>query len=352
MALALGWYDVPLAAVVAARLVAAVATAAAGWATRRPGAAPWVATAPWLAAAGLAFAAVLVALPSDVLTAVALLPLVAATTWLVLRGRGLAELAGQVGLPATAGGLAVAVSSATGLGSHWWAVPAILLAGGLAVARPRVPLEVSAAATAALAGAGSALAPGATLSTVAVLLTLAGALVTTSALVHPDRRVLGWPGGLLLAMATWARLADLGVEEPEAYTLPSAAALVAVGLWRMRRDPESSTAFALLPGLVLGTVPSLLWAMIDPFGWRGLLLGLGCLALVVGGVLVRWSAPVLVGAAVGLVLGLRLSEPMVTALPTWLLIGVAGTVLTVIGVTWESRMRDVRTATAYLRRLR
>lgn len=351
-ALAVGWYDVPLVTVVGALLVAAAATAGLAWRVREPAGRDAAAMLPWVVTGALALGAVVVALPSDVLTALALAPVLLASGALVLVGRSTAADVGHLALPASAGALAVSVASAGGLGPHWWAVPAILVVGLLAVARPRPELEVSAAVTAGLAGVGSALAPEATLSTVAVLLTLAGSLVSASALVHPSRRALGWPGGLLLAAATWARLADLRVEEPEAYTLPSALALVAVGLWRLWRDPATSTAFTLLPGLTLATVPSLLWALVDPFGWRGLLLGLGCLALVVGGTLLRWSAPLLVGAGVGLVLALRLSEPLVAAIPPWVLIGVAGTLLTVIGVTWESRMRDVRTAAAYLSRLR
>jgi hypothetical protein len=37
--------------------------------------------------------------------------------------------------------------------------------------------------------------------------------------------------------------------------------------------------------------------------------------------------------------------------PQWALIGIAGTLLTVVGITWEHRMRDVRYAAGYLRRL-
>jgi hypothetical protein len=55
----------------------------------------------------------------------------------------------------------------------------------------------------------------------AVYLTLPGATVSAMALLRPDRRMVGWLGGFLLAAASWVRLADLGVDAPEAYTLPS-----------------------------------------------------------------------------------------------------------------------------------
>ena len=111
----------------------------------------------------------------------------------------------------------------------------------------------------------------------AMHLTLAGVLVAGSALVNPRRQELGWLGGLLLAAATWVRLADLGVEAPEAYTLPSALALIAVGLVRLARDPGASTATALTPGLLLATVPSLIWCLDDPVSWRAVWLGAACL---------------------------------------------------------------------------
>ena len=54
------------------------------------------------------------------------------------------------------------------------------------------------------------------------------------AAVHPElrsaledvERVTFDPAGSLLALATWVRLADLGVHAPEPYTLPSALALL------------------------------------------------------------------------------------------------------------------------------
>ena len=181
---------------------------------------------------------------------------------------------------------------------------------------------------------------------------MAGVLVTTSSLLHPTRRFLAWPGGLLLAMATWVRLADLGVTTPEAYTLPSALVLTGVGCWRLSRDERTGTMRSLAPGLGLATVPSLLVVLDDPTSLRALLLGLGCLALVLAGVTLRWSAPLVVGSVVGAVLVLRELAPYAAALPSWVVIGLSGTVLLVVGVTWESRMRDVRTATQYVSRLR
>ena len=105
----------------------------------------------------------------------------------------------------------------------------------------------------------------------------------------------------------------------------------------------------LAPGLTLATVPSLLACWTTPTSLRALLLGLGCLALVLAGVALRWSAPLVVGAVVGALLVLRELAPYAAELPSWVVIGLSGTVLLVVGVTWESRMRDVRTAYAVRR---
>ena len=138
----------------------------------------------------------------------------------------------------------------------------LLVTGLLAFAWPRVEIELATAvAGVAAASAAIAVAADPTVS-LAVQLTVAGVLVCGSALVHPGRRMLGWVGGALLAAATWVRLADVGVTAPEPYTLPSAVALLLVGMHRLWRDPEASTTAALAPGLLLATVPSLLWVLL------------------------------------------------------------------------------------------
>lgn len=208
-------------------------------------------------------------------------------------------------------------------------------------------------AAAALTSAGVTAAPSTgQASWFAVYLTVSGAAASALALLRPDRRAAGWLGGLLLAAATWVRLADLGVEQPEAYTLPSALALLAVGIAHLRRETGADTLRALTPGLALGLVPSLLWVLVDPGTLRSLLLGAACLGLVLGGVRLRWTAPVLHGAAVGAVLVLRHATPAMDAVPRWALIGTAGVLLVALGITWEQRLREARSVAGYVRRLR
>jgi hypothetical protein len=110
---------------------------------------------------------------------------------------------------------------------------------------------------------------------------------------------------------------------------------------------------ALAPGLSLALVPSLLWVLADPSGPRPLLLGLGCLLLVLGGVRLGWTAPLALGATVGGLVVLRLAAPYIgDAVPRWVLIGAAGTVLVAVGATWERRVTEARQLAGYVRTLR
>ena len=319
-----------------------------------------VASAGVLVAAGIRGAAIVVlvgavavALPSALLTGLAALAAVAAGAWFLRPGETpqTRMLGGALTPPAAA--LAVwALGEAGGLDEALRGYPVLFVVGLLALALPRAEVEATGwlagfmAATAAVAVADD---PE---TATAIHLTLAGVLVVTSSLVNPHRRALGWAGGVLLAAATWVRLADLGVEAPEAYTLPSALALLVVGLYRMRRDPGAPTAVALTPGLLLATVPSLLWCLEDPLSWRAVGLGAACLTLVLGGTVSCWNAPLVVGGSVGAVLVLRELAPYAAQTPQWVLIGAAGALLTVVGVTWEHRLAEVRRAAAYLDRLR
>lgn len=341
-------YPVPVWTVVAA--LAVLGTAGVADAVRRDGALGLPEAVTALVVLG---AAEVVALPSAVLATAAAALLVASAG--ALLGPARFEDADAVGgflLPAAAGWLLwCALEVAEAEDAHR-GVPVLVLVGLIALALPRPGIELTAVATGTAAAVVAVEAAHSTSGPLAVHLTVAGVLVSGSALAHPSRRLLGWPGGALLAAASWVRLADVGVEAPEAYTLPSAVALLLVGLDRLRRDRNASSLAHLTPGLTLATVPSLLWVLVDPVSLRAALLGLACVVLVLGGVLLRWNAPLTVGAGVGLVAVLRELAPYAAEVPQWVLIGFAGTVLTLVGITWEKRMRDARYAAAYLARLR
>jgi hypothetical protein len=329
-------YAVPLAVVLAVLAVAALAVAR----LERP-----------VVASVVIVVTISAALPSAVLTVLACSVAVTVAVLLLRSREALPTRLGGLLLPAAAAGVVWSGAEAADVAVDLRALPILVVLGLLAIARPRVEVEASAALAGLLAAVASLDVSPDQPTALAVHLTVAGVLVTLSSLVHWDRRVLAWPGGILLAAATWVRLADLGVDAPEAYTLPSAVVLVLVALHRLWRTPEASTT-VLVPGLTLATVPSLLWVLADPVSPRAVLLGLACLGLVLAGAQLRWSAPLAVGGLVGGLLVLREVAPYASELPQWVLIGLAGTILTVVGVTWEHRIMELRRTTAYLGRLR
>jgi hypothetical protein len=296
-----------------------------------------------VASSVLGAAALLAALPSDWLTLAALVVL----TGLALVTDLLDDeaLVARALLPLLLGSTIGTFGELAAWTHDWTAVTVIAAVALLAIWRPDPLLEVVAYVT--MAGAVVAQQPD--LTWLAIDLTVAGVLVTASALVR-SRRELGWLGGALLTGATWVRLADLDVTTVEAYTLPLAAALVLVGLYRMWRT-EATSLQALTPGLTLAVTPTLLQVLAEPVSDRALLLGLGCLALVLAGVGLRWGGPLVVGATAGALEVLR-EASYASVLPQWVLIGVIGSLLTVIGVTWEQRLRDLRLAAGYVRSLR
>ncbi|MBA2639360.1 MAG: hypothetical protein H0U77_05080, partial [Nocardioidaceae bacterium] len=214
----------------------------------------------------------------------------------------------------------------------------------------RLGVETGAVVVAA-AGLGLLAVEG-SLGKLALALTALGAAVSLAALLVRDRRPLAPAGGLLLASATWVRLADTGVDVVEAYTLPSALVLVAAGVWWLREESQTGTTPALLPGLGLAIGPSLLLALEDPVGLRGLLVGIGALALVLVGVRLHWDAPLVVGGVALAVLAVRELGPVAVAVPRWTLFALAGALLLTVGVTWERRSRELIAAARYVAALR
>lgn len=132
----------------------------------------------------------------------------------------------------------------------------------------------------------------------------------------------------------------------ELVTFAPAAALVAVGADRLRRDAQARSWPTLGGGLTLATVPSLLHDFGPNDLWRIVALGLVAIALVVIGAAARLQAPLVVGVAVLLVHGVAQLWPWLTALyvatPWWLWVGIGGVLLIVIAARYEQQRRAVR----------
>lgn len=186
-------------------------------------------------------------------------------------------------------------------------------------------------------------------------LTVVGAASGIMAYLSQDRRRAGWVSGVLLTAASWIRLADNDIQAVEWYTRPAATALLVYGARRLRRDQAESAESSLRclgPGLALALLPSLLVAVREPVSPRALFVGLASVALVVLGVLVRLAAPFALGVFATATLAVREVWPVAAYIPRWTLLFLLGGVLLGMGMTWESRVNDVRSATRYVRGLR
>ncbi|MCW2615867.1 MAG: hypothetical protein JWN08_2861, partial [Frankiales bacterium] len=176
---------------------------------------------------------------------------------------------------------------------------------------------------------------------------LAGlALLALATALRPERRVAAAAGGLLLSGSSWVRLADAGVTAPEPYVLPLAVLALVLGHLRRRAVPATRSWPAYGPGLSVLLLPSLLASFDDDALTRPLLLGAAALVVLLVGARERLQAPLVVGGGVLAADALRLVAPVAAALPRWSTIGLAGTLLVVVGATYEKRLRDVVRARA------
>ena len=152
---------------------------------------------------------------------------------------------------------------------------------------------------------------------------------------------------LLLLASSWVRLAESHIHSVEPYTVPAAVVLLAAGHLRRRTDSTATSWSCYGPGLVLGLTPTLIQALADPGLVRPALLGVAALLVLTAGIRARLQAPLAVGAAVLAVDAVAQLSPALAAaydaVPRWTLIALAGALLLTLGVTYERRIRDLRT---------
>lgn len=259
--------------------------------------------------------------------------------------------AGRMLAPLAGAGLLWVGTGLTDVPALARAIPVVVVLGALAVWRAEPEREIPSAAAAALAAMASLTGPlGPDQTWLALYLTLGGVATTASSLLHESRRRLAWAGLALFSLAQWLRLEEIGVDTVEAYTLPLAVVLLVVGTRALLTGDRSSLR-TQGAGLGLAVVPTLLQVLVEPLGLRAVLLGVGSLVLIGVGIRQRWAAPLLAGGGAIAVLVLR-QATHASVLPQWALIGLAGVVLTFVGLTWERRLADVRRAADYVRGLR
>ncbi|WP_199043028.1 SCO7613 C-terminal domain-containing membrane protein [Glycomyces salinus] len=151
----------------------------------------------------------------------------------------------------------------------------------------------------------------------------------------------------------WTLLQTYSVSTIEFYTVPPALLLLAAGLWRMSRRPETGSWAALSAPIGVGLGPSLLLAL-GELGEPVQRIGVGAaaLALVVAGATLRWRAPLVLGSAVLLVLTVNEIALLWHLIPKWVPLAVGGGVLIFTGATIEQRRRDLRRLSAGLKSMR
>lgn len=274
--------------------------------------------------------ATLVVLP--VLTLLA--ALTAARSWTPTAATALAALLTGASVAATGAARDLAPEQVGGL---LLVVPAALVAlGRLVDPGRRAGAE---AATAVLTAVAVVLAVG-DVGWLSWTLAAAGLLALVVAL-GPHRRLLAPVGGLLLTASSWVRLAEAGVDAPEPYVLPLAVLALGLGHLRFTRDPAASSQAAYGTGLGLLLLPGLAAALTGSGLARPLLLGALALGVLLVGVEVRLQAPLLFGGGTLAVLALDLLAPYASAVPRWTALAAAGTLLVVVGATFEQRRSEM-----------
>lgn len=176
-------------------------------------------------------------------------------------------------------------------------------------------------------------------------------IALAAAATRPSRRgaAAGAAAGALVLL--WQRLALAGVTTAEAFTLPAAAFLAGVGIWRHRTAPEASSWTTWGPALLVALGPSVVLALRDPGLLRPVSTVIAAAAVTLVGA--RWEqrAPVAIGAVALVVLGGQQLGPFVRQLPRWVTFAAVGTILLLVGASYERRRAQLVGLRAHYRRL-
>ncbi|MDQ1455108.1 MAG: hypothetical protein QOH28_728, partial [Actinomycetota bacterium] len=179
----------------------------------------------------------------------------------------------------------------------------------------------------------------ASLTATAVMLTL-GALRSDRSLYPPV--------ALAAALAaTWSWLGSAHVTLVEAYTLPAAAAALALGIVTRTTRPASSWT-TVAAAIVLGLGPTAALGIAHDDTTRIVVAAIAAFLVLLAGARGRLQAPLVLGAATLVALALDLVAPEAARLPRWTVLAAAGALLLWAGATFERRREDLRRATRTL----
>ncbi|THV42627.1 SCO7613 C-terminal domain-containing membrane protein [Glycomyces buryatensis] len=139
----------------------------------------------------------------------------------------------------------------------------------------------------------------------------------------------------------WTLLSSQDIDTLEFFTVPPAAVLFLLGLWRLERRPQTGSWAALALPIGIGIGPSLLLALGDDDPVRRAGVAAAGVAVVIAGVHRRWQAPLVLGAIVLLAITANELSLVWTLIPKWIPLAIGGAVLIGAGATLEQRRKDV-----------
>lgn len=181
-----------------------------------------------------------------------------------------------------------------------------------------------------------------------IALLLVGAALAVHALAL-GRRSEGVAATALLLVSSWVRLTLADVQVPEAYTLPAAAVVLAAAAWAARHGRAPGGSWQRWGGgLGLALAPSAVLVLADgpTVGLRCVLLGAGALVALLAGARARLAAPLWLGAGALAVDAVVQLAPTLgaayQAVPTWVLLSLAGALLLAAGAGYERAVQDLR----------
>lgn len=160
----------------------------------------------------------------------------------------------------------------------------------------------------------------------------------------PARRWWYWPAVSAVIVAGWVEAVAHAVFVVEIYAVPVGLLVLALGVQAVRTRRALSSWPALGSGLLILTVGSLVPALGNPLSWRAPAVGAVALLALLAGARWKLQAPLVIGATELALLVVGELWPYTLALPRWVVIGTLGIGLLSLGVTWENRVANLRSA--------
>jgi len=172
----------------------------------------------------------------------------------------------------------------------------------------------------------------------------------------PFTRIVAWIALALVAI-TGIAAAVVGAADPfELMTGIITAALLVAGAVMLRRYPDAGSWPWLAPGLLVLLVPSLIATFVDQPIWRLVGIGVVCVVAILVGAVRKLQAPLLIGTVVVLVHAIRTFSPQLVAVyqltEWWVWAVVGGAIIIFVAVTFERRMRDLKSVGGRIAALR